>query len=132
MPQDHLNSFKRVVNQEASMLRPSVKNNIRGSSTTTVSAPAISILIISFCKGDRKNDAENEIAYKDTTLVFSEPVPNLDKQATLHYMACADSVNTPDGGKTWNIRNINVQKSNAPEQYGRTAKSPAPGGICGK
>jgi hypothetical protein len=70
------------------------------------------------------------IAYTDTTLTFSAPVPNLPQQPTLHYMACADSVTTLDNGKTWKIKNINVQRSQAPEQYAKTAKAPAPGGMC--
>jgi hypothetical protein len=64
--------------------------------------------------------------------VFSQPVPNLDKQVTMHYLACADAITTPDAGKTWKIKNIFVEKSNAPSQYSKGAKVSAAGGLCRK
>lgn len=70
-------------------------------------------------------------AYTDTTIVFSEPVPGLDKGVTIKYMACADSITSPDQGKTWKIPHIKVDKSNAPLQFVKGAKvSGKGGGLC--
>jgi hypothetical protein len=63
------------------------------------------------------------IAYSDTTLVWSGPVKDLDKLVSMKHMACADSVTTSDGGKTWKIPNIHVEKSNAPEQFVKGVKT---------
>jgi hypothetical protein len=50
----------------------------------------------------------------------------------MHYLACADAITTPDAGKTWKIKNIFVEKSNAPSQYSKGAKVGAAGGLCRK
>ena len=46
-------------------------------------------------------------------------------------MACADSITSPDQGKTWKIPHIKVDKSNAPQQFVKGAKvSGKGGGLC--
>jgi hypothetical protein len=72
-------------------------------------------------------------AYTDTTLTFSEPVVELDKMVNMHNQACADSIASPDGGKTWRIPTIRLEKHEAPIQYGKGAKIVVPGGgLCSK
>jgi hypothetical protein len=74
------------------------------------------------------------IAYTNTKIVFSEPVPDLDKKVGVQHMACADAVTSPDSGKTWQIPTIKVEKSMAPEQFVKGVKKASPGasGLCGK
>jgi hypothetical protein len=71
------------------------------------------------------------IAYSDTTIVFSEPVTTLDKMVNMHNQGCADSIKSSDGGKTWKIPNIRIEKNEAPGQYAKGAKvTAAGGGLC--
>jgi hypothetical protein len=68
-------------------------------------------------------------AYKDTTIVLAEPDPGLANTVTNHYLACADKITTPDGGKTWIIPNIKVSPSTALKDY---QGSHAPGPVLCK
>jgi hypothetical protein len=64
--------------------------------------------------------------YSNTTIVLSEPNPNWGKQPTNHYKSCADSASSPDGGKTWIIPNIYIEKSEATKDYSRGGQTPRP------
>ncbi|KAF2667294.1 hypothetical protein BT63DRAFT_456597 [Microthyrium microscopicum] len=92
---------------------------------------AKSFYIDTECQAAHKGTVNNH-TYTDTKFTLSEPAPGLDKQITMHYLACADSVTSSDGGKSWTIPNIKVEKSEAPKQYATSAKVGAAGGICGK
>jgi hypothetical protein len=61
--------------------------------------------------------------------VLAEPDPNWGKRPHMHHLACADSVSTPDGGKTWKIGTIRVKESKAPEGYRQIPPNDTPA-IC--
>jgi hypothetical protein len=70
-----------------------------------------------------------DTAYSNTTIILSEPDANWGKNPSMHHQSCAESVTTPDGGKTWKIGTIHMKESTAPKDY---TSSPRPDGpaIC--
>jgi hypothetical protein len=69
------------------------------------------------------------IGYYNTTIVLSERDATWGLQPNMHNLACADYIRTPDGGKTWEIGTISIQESNAPADFGKTAKPGGPA-LC--
>jgi len=91
---------------------------------------AKSFYIDSECQS-RHTGTVNNHTYSDTTIVLSEPFRNLDKTVSIKYLACADSITSPDQGKTWKIPHIRVETSIAPGQFVKGAKMGGTGGgLC--
>ena len=55
--------------------------------------------------------------YVNTTIVLTEADPSFGKAPSNHYMACADKISTPDGGKTWKIPTIKIHQSVATKDF---------------
>ncbi|KAF2672493.1 hypothetical protein BT63DRAFT_477256 [Microthyrium microscopicum] len=79
------------------------------------------------CQQQVHSRSVNEHKYTNTVITLSEADPSWGKKPSNHFMACADSITTPDNGLTWNIPTITVSKSQAPSHY--TAGSHPPGPI---
>jgi hypothetical protein len=61
--------------------------------------------------------ANGALEYVNTTIVLSVADPSFGKSPSNHYMACADKISTPDGGKTWVIPTINIHQSVATKDF---------------
>jgi len=107
-------------------------NNKMVSNLTAKSGKSNSFYIDTECQGSHKGIVSNH-TYSDTTIVLSTQNPTWGKSPTNHYMACADSATSPDGGKTWKIPHIWVRKSEARKDYkpgGKTTDGPGSSGFC--
>src|SRR6201986_2270538 len=62
----------------------------------------------------------SSLEYVNTTIVLSTADPSFGKSPSNHYMACADKITTPDGGKTWVIPTINIHQSVATKDFDGT------------
>ncbi|KAE9965200.1 hypothetical protein BLS_006544 [Venturia inaequalis] len=94
------------------------------STLSIASGKSNSFYVDTECQGSHKGSVSAH-NYTDTTIVLSEANPSWGLKPNNHYLACADKSSSEDGGKTWKIPNIWLQKSEAMKDYQRP-QTPGP------